>query len=66
MILTDPTLSEVPKKIIVEQRCNGRVGAHPAALAWLVEQFDPDRGFVLCVNAKGDNRPGGRADSETD
>jgi len=39
MILTDPTLSEAPKKIIVEQRCNAE-WALTQQLGVLVEQFD--------------------------
>ena len=39
MILTDPTLSEVPKKIILEQRCNAE-WALTQQMGVLVEQFD--------------------------
>jgi phosphotransferase system enzyme I (PtsI) len=39
MILTDPTLSEVPKKIIAEQRCNAE-WALTVQMNVLVEQFD--------------------------
>jgi phosphotransferase system enzyme I (PtsI) len=39
MILTDPTLSEVPKKIIMEQRCNAE-WALTQQLTVLVEQFE--------------------------
>jgi phosphotransferase system enzyme I (PtsI) len=39
MILTDPTLSEVPKKIILEQRCNAE-WALTTQMGVLVEQFD--------------------------
>jgi phosphotransferase system enzyme I (PtsI) len=39
MILTDPTLSEVPKKIITEQRCNAE-WALTVQMNVLVEQFD--------------------------
>ncbi|MEO6564747.1 MAG: phosphoenolpyruvate-utilizing N-terminal domain-containing protein, partial [Casimicrobiaceae bacterium] len=38
MILYDPTLSEVPKKIIMEQRCNAE-WALTQQLSVLVEQF---------------------------
>ena len=39
MILTDPTLSEAPKKIVLEQRCNAE-WALTQQLGVLVEQFD--------------------------
>ncbi len=39
MILNDPTLSEVPKKIIMEQRCNAE-WALTQQLSVLVEQFE--------------------------
>ena len=39
MILNDATLAEVPKKIIVEQRCNAE-WALTQQMAVLVEQFD--------------------------
>ena len=39
MILTDPTLSETPKKIILEQRCNAE-WALTQQMGVLVEQFD--------------------------
>src|SRR4029078_6919306 len=39
MILNDPTLSEVPKRIIAEQRCNAE-WALTAQLGVLVEQFE--------------------------
>ncbi len=39
MILTDPTLSESPKKIILEQRCNAE-WALTLQMGVLVEQFD--------------------------
>jgi phosphoenolpyruvate-protein phosphotransferase (PTS system enzyme I) len=39
MILTDPTLSEAPKKIILEQRCNAE-WALTQQMGVLVEQFD--------------------------
>lgn len=39
MILNDPTLSEVPKKIIMEQRCNAE-WALTQQLTVLVEQFE--------------------------
>src|SRR4029079_2383684 len=39
MILSDPTLSEVPKKIIIEQRCNAE-WALTQQMNVLVEQFD--------------------------
>ncbi len=39
MILNDPTLSEVPKKIIMEQRCNAE-WALTQQLGVLVEQFE--------------------------
>jgi phosphoenolpyruvate-protein phosphotransferase (PTS system enzyme I) len=39
MILTDPTLSEAPKKIILEQRCNAE-WALIQQMGVLVEQFD--------------------------
>jgi len=39
MILTDPTLSEAPKKIIVEQRCNAE-WALTQQMGVLAEQFD--------------------------
>ena len=39
MILTDPTLSEVPKKIILKERCNAE-WALTQQMGVLVEQFD--------------------------
>jgi len=39
MILTDPTLSEVPKKIILKERCNAE-WALTQQMSVLVEQFD--------------------------
>jgi phosphotransferase system enzyme I (PtsI) len=39
MILNDPTLSEVPKKLILEQRCNAE-WALTQQMGVLVEQFD--------------------------
>ncbi len=39
MILTDPTLSEAPKKMILEQRCNAE-WALTQQMGVLVEQFD--------------------------
>ena len=39
MILTDPTLSEQPKKVILEQRCNAE-WALTQQMGLLVEQFD--------------------------
>jgi len=39
MILTDPTLSETPKKIILEQRCNAE-WALTQQMGVLVDQFD--------------------------
>jgi phosphotransferase system enzyme I (PtsI) len=39
MILTDPTLSEAPKKIIMEQRCNAE-WALTQQMGVLVDQFD--------------------------
>ena len=39
MILTDPTLSEAPKKIILEQRCNAE-WALTQQMSVLVDQFD--------------------------
>src|SRR4030095_15961090 len=39
MILNDPTLSEVPKKIIAEQHCNAE-GALTPQMRVLVEQFE--------------------------
>src|SRR4051812_8610061 len=39
MILNDPTLSEMPKRIIVEQRCNAE-WALMQQMSVLVEQFD--------------------------
>ena len=39
MILTDPTLSEQPKKVILEQRCNAE-WALTLQMGVLVEQFD--------------------------
>jgi phosphotransferase system enzyme I (PtsI) len=39
MILTDPTLSEAPKKIILEQRCNAE-WALTQQMGVLVDQFD--------------------------
>ncbi|MFO1302438.1 MAG: phosphoenolpyruvate--protein phosphotransferase [Burkholderiales bacterium] len=39
MILTDPTLSEAPKRIILEQRCNAE-WALTQQMGVLVEQFD--------------------------
>ena len=39
MILTDPTLSEAPKKIIIEQRCNAE-WALTQQMGVLVDQFD--------------------------
>ncbi len=39
MILTDPTLSEAPKRLIMEQRCNAE-WALTQQLGVLVEQFD--------------------------
>src|ERR1700682_1405704 len=39
MILTDPTLSEVPKRMIAEQRCNAE-WALTQQMGVLVEQFD--------------------------
>src|SRR5205814_9847409 len=39
MILTDPTISEAPKRIIAEQHCNAE-WALTQQMAALVEQFD--------------------------
>src|ERR1700737_978798 len=39
MILTDPTLSEIPKRMIAEQHCNAE-WALTQQMAVLVEQFD--------------------------
>jgi len=52
MILTDPTLSEAPKKIIIEQRCNAE-WALTQQLGVLVEQFDQIEDLYL-RERKGD------------
>ena len=62
MILNDPTLSEVPKKIIAEQRCNAE-WALTQQMDVLVEQFERDRGPVP-ARAQGRRRAGGRAGAE--
>ena len=62
MILNDATLSEVPKRLIAEQRCNAE-WALAQQMNVLVEQFDEIEDSYL-RERKADVRPGGRAGAE--